>query len=79
MKHVIALGLMTLQVGAQANLDESLAETVSKVQTMVAFDLNIPMHRVAELFKIVFEELGQFSSLPEEARDLISTMRTAKA
>ena len=80
MKHVISLGLMTLQIAALAKVGEdSLCETISKVQTMVAYNLDIPTKRVTELFQVVLKDLKQFDCLSEEAKEMISQMKSAEA
>ena len=79
MKHVITLSLMTLHLGAMSDADESLPNAISKLQTMVANELNIPIRRVAELFVIVIKDLEHFSSVSQKVRDLVSQMRSAEA
>tara|TARA_Y100000310_G_scaffold85384_1_gene82237 strand:- start:229 stop:501 length:273 start_codon:yes stop_codon:yes gene_type:complete len=69
MKHVITLGLMTLKIGALAakadkiDNDVDLCDVVTKSQSMIAYNLGIPMDRVTELFRIV---LSEFDSLSPE-------------
>jgi|TARA_Y100000034_G_C6691617_1_gene304545 hypothetical protein len=79
MKHVITLGFMTLHLGAMSDAGEGLCEAISQTQIMIAHNLDIPLERVAELFKIVIKDLHEFGCLPEEVRDLISKMEGAKA
>jgi hypothetical protein len=78
MQHVITLGLMTLHLGAKANVDDNLADIISKLQTMIAHDLNIPLIRVAELFEVVLGNLKHFDNI-EEVREVVSQMRNAEA
>jgi hypothetical protein len=78
MKNVITLGLMALHLGAMADVDTNFVDLISKVQTLIANDLNIPMIRVAELFEVVLADLKHFDNM-EEVRDLVSKMRTAEA
>ena len=78
MQHVITLGLMSLHLGAMANVDDNLADIISKLQTMIAHDLNIPMIRVAELFEVVLGNLKHFDNI-EEVREVVSQMRNAEA
>ena len=70
---------MTLHLGAMSDADESLPDAISKLQTMVANELNIPIRRVAELFVIVIKDLEHFNSVSQKVRDLVSQMRSAEA
>ena len=74
MKHVITLSLITLRLGAMADATNDLPNTISKLQTMIAIDLNIPIWRVGELFEVVLKDLKHFDEISEEARDLVSRM-----
>ena len=82
MKHVIALGLMTLQIGAAAmkageiSEDNDLCDAVTKAQTMIAVDLDISTSRVAELFEIVLNDLD---ILTQETENAIIDMRRFSA
>ena len=79
MQHVITLSLMTLHLGAMSDADESLPNAISKLQIMIANELNIPIWRVAELFEVVIKDLKHFDDVSEEVRELVSQMRSAEA
>jgi hypothetical protein len=85
MKHVITMGLMLLQVAAAAwkagELDDEheIVESVSKIEAMIAKDLNLPLKRVGELYRIVLSDLNEFSNLPPEIQEVLSTMETGQA
>ena len=78
MKHVVTLGMLTMQVVSDYERDGNLTQdkvkmildAISKIYTMVGVELGLE-DEVASIFKELKDDIASFNALPEEVKQML--------
>ena len=78
MKHVITLGMMTMDIVKEYEVEggltkdkvDTILECVSKLYTMIGKELDME-EEISEIFQEVKEEISSFNSLPNDIKTML--------